>query len=92
VKGPGRERILTVEGEQFRVRRRRRTWMVLEYDDGWLTGPHPGDGASRARSGPARVSTARGSGSSSPRSAAPGRPRPRHCLTRSPRPAVRRAW
>jgi hypothetical protein len=39
-----RERVLTVDGEQFCVRLRPRHGLLYEYDYDWLTGPNAGYG------------------------------------------------
>lgn len=41
---PGRERLLTVGDERFRVRLRLRHGPLYDYDYDWLTGPNPGYG------------------------------------------------
>ncbi len=41
---PGRERLLTVDDERFRVRLRLRHGPLYDYDYDWLTGPNPGYG------------------------------------------------
>ena len=49
----GGERLLTVAGERFRVRRRPRVGRLHEYDYDWLSGPN--DGYGFGLSGPAAV-------------------------------------
>lgn len=68
----GREWLISVEGERFRVRLRPRHGHLFEYDYTWLTGPN--DGYGFGESGPSNevgLSTGPGSVGSSGRSTRP---------------------